>query len=235
MRLSISLMMILLNLNLFQRLSRHINRHQKPTIFSKNFLSTSFYFSSSKNVGIQPSDHKDFRKLKKNWLTFVRRERRSEGLPAYLPYRQTLAISCYCGKSSISYPHWPPSSYEECTDQLLCLLGRSYLHRSYLAECWRSTDKKRPKQSRLILCISPPFQVARSLLQLPACYTPKTELVRIIFDGGFRPFSGVPTATMDVMIHDTKAENIEDDGLDGTYLPARNPFSSRGCEVCAPT
>ena len=43
---------------------------------------------------------------------------------------------CDCGKSRTSYPHWPPSCRSEAVDQLCCLLGRSYPHREYLADCW---------------------------------------------------------------------------------------------------
>jgi hypothetical protein len=49
--------------------------------------------------------------------------------------RQKTLHRC-CDKSRTSYPHWPPTSHREAIDQLLCLLGRSYPHREYLAHCW---------------------------------------------------------------------------------------------------
>jgi hypothetical protein len=43
-----------------------------------------------------------------------------------------------CHKSSMSYPHWPPSHYNEAIDQLHCLLGYSFSHRKHLLHGWRS-------------------------------------------------------------------------------------------------
>ncbi|KAN0077781.1 hypothetical protein V8E54_006085 [Elaphomyces granulatus] len=39
-------------------------------------------------------------------------------------------------KSLTSYPHWPPSTYEEAVAQLRSLIGESFPHRMYLADCW---------------------------------------------------------------------------------------------------
>jgi hypothetical protein len=38
----------------------------------------------------------------------------------------------------MSYPHWPPSCYEEALDQLRCIVGQDVNHRGYLAHCWKS-------------------------------------------------------------------------------------------------
>jgi len=46
------------------------------------------------------------------------------------------ARRCSCNKSLTSYPHWPPTTYDEAMAQLNCLIGESYPHRIYLAECW---------------------------------------------------------------------------------------------------
>src|SRR5712664_3277422 len=76
-----------------------------------------------------PGGH--FRALKKAWLEFVR-DQKEKGGQRYLPK----AKRCHCGKSLTSYPHWPPSTYEEAVAQLQCLIGESFPHRLYLAHCW---------------------------------------------------------------------------------------------------
>lgn len=76
-----------------------------------------------------------FQILKKSWLAFVRDEKRKEGETGYLPSGRNMLTACHCGKSKTSFPHWPPSTYEEA-EQLRCLLGESFPHRLYLGHCW---------------------------------------------------------------------------------------------------
>jgi hypothetical protein len=47
-------------------------------------------------------------------------------------------LSCFCQRSWISYPHWPPSTYQEVLEQLECVLRKNSDHRKYLASCWLS-------------------------------------------------------------------------------------------------
>jgi hypothetical protein len=78
-----------------------------------------------------------YRILENSWLSFVQSEREKESMePIKLAHQQT---KCNCGKSRMSYPHWPPSCHSEAVDQLCCLLGQSYPHRQYLADCWLSS------------------------------------------------------------------------------------------------
>ncbi|KAN0078763.1 hypothetical protein V8E54_005276 [Elaphomyces granulatus] len=70
-----------------------------------------------------PGGH--FRALKKAWLDFVHDQKEKEGGQRYLPK----AKRCHCGKSLTSYPHWPPSTYEEAVAQLRSLIGESFPHR----------------------------------------------------------------------------------------------------------
>jgi|SRR5467141_560509 len=77
-----------------------------------------------------PGGH--FRALKKAWLDFVHDEKEKEGGQRHLPKVKR----CHCGKSLTSYPHWPPSTYEEAVAQLRSLIGESFPHRMYLADCW---------------------------------------------------------------------------------------------------
>ena len=63
-----------------------------------------------------PGGH--FRALKNLWLEFVRDQKENEGGQRYLPK----AKRCHCGKSLTSYPHWPPSTYEEAVAQLQSLI-----------------------------------------------------------------------------------------------------------------
>ena len=50
--------------------------------------------------------------------------------------RQTKSTQDPCGKSSMTYPHWPPSCHEEAVAQLHCILGKDINHRGYLAHSW---------------------------------------------------------------------------------------------------
>src|SRR6267378_8720541 len=77
----------------------------------------------------------NFRVLKKAWLDFVHEQKEKDGGQRYLPK----AKRCHCGKSLTSYPHWPPSTYEEAVAQLQSLIGESFPHRLYLAHCWVSS------------------------------------------------------------------------------------------------
>jgi len=74
----------------------------------------------------------NFRVLKKAWLDFVHEQKEKDGGQRYLPK----AKRCHCGKSLTSYPHWPPSTYEEAVAQLQSLIGESFPHRLYLGHCW---------------------------------------------------------------------------------------------------
>ncbi|KAN0077548.1 hypothetical protein V8E54_005852 [Elaphomyces granulatus] len=44
---------------------------------------------------------------------------------------------------AVSFPHWPPTSYEEAIEQLRCVLGKDIGHRRYLASCWLSFVKQK--------------------------------------------------------------------------------------------
>ena len=80
------------------------------------------------------------------WIQYVQAEMSELGVDTSLVYdryrvvnsRKNRRSQCYCGMSTMSYPHWPPSCYEEAQDQLHCLIGRSNSHRMYLASCWLS-------------------------------------------------------------------------------------------------
>src|SRR5712664_2142065 len=82
--------------------------------------------------------------LWRSWFSFVRFALREEGLQSYLPriYSPKSATrsssSCFCRKSWISYPHWPPSTYEEAVEHLYSLLHSPRPHRPSLASCWLS-------------------------------------------------------------------------------------------------
>src|ERR1700744_4077100 len=97
--------------------------------------------------------------LRRLWLSFVRSELVQEGYPSFLHRRRFLYLNsghrCLCCKSSMSYPHWPPSCYEEALDQLQCIVGENVNHRGYLANCWYSwlcrrayLDKSLPERKR---------------------------------------------------------------------------------------
>jgi hypothetical protein len=65
----------------------------------------------------------------------VHEEKEKEGELPYLPK----ARRCRCDKSLTSFPHWPPTTYEEAIAQLNCLIGESFPHRLYLADCWMTS------------------------------------------------------------------------------------------------
>ena len=81
--------------------------------------------------------------LTKSWLAYVRNEREEAGMKRRLPH----STCCSCGKSRTSYPHWPPTTHGEAIAQLRCLIGTSYPHRLYLADCWISSIYREQAQS----------------------------------------------------------------------------------------
>ena len=105
--------------------------------------------------GLQP--HSDeYKTLEKSWLSYVCHERKNAGMHESSPVashskRRTGAsakptntfkpthrfLPCSCGKSGMSYPHWPPSCHEEAVDQLRCLLEANP-HRLHLTHEWRN-------------------------------------------------------------------------------------------------
>jgi hypothetical protein len=82
--------------------------------------------------------------LKMSWLEFARCETELSGLRPFIPFFRSgrrpgtriVNYNCYCRKSAISFPHWPPSSYQEAVQQLRCVLGENINHRKYLASSW---------------------------------------------------------------------------------------------------
>ena len=85
-----------------------------------------------------------YHSLKKSWLSYVRLRLKDEGKASFLPSinRSGSTRSCFCNKSSISYPHWPPSSYEESIDHLFILLLHPRPSQPTLAFCWLSFLQK---------------------------------------------------------------------------------------------
>jgi hypothetical protein len=75
----------------------------------------------------------DYSRLREYWMWYVCEEISILRLPEMVERN-----FCQCSKSRTSYPHWPPTSYREADDQLRCLIGLSYSHRMYLADCWLS-------------------------------------------------------------------------------------------------
>ena len=114
-----------------------INTSNLSHIFNSSILITSVFifqnhlFSSFKKMS-QKLAAENFHVLKKAWLQYVHEEKEKQSEVGYLPK----ARRCSCNKSLTSYPHWPPTTYDEAMAQLNCLIGESYPHRIYLAECW---------------------------------------------------------------------------------------------------
>ena len=50
-------------------------------------------------------------KLFSLWMEYVRSTRAQEGLYGWLP--RLGQGRCHCGRSRMSFPHWPPTSFEE--------------------------------------------------------------------------------------------------------------------------
>ena len=115
---------------------------------------------------------REFRVLRKSWFSYVDSEREKEGMERCLPDGQH--TKACCGKSGTSYPHWPPSYRSEATDQLLCLLGRSYPHRLHLADLWMSSLREQAADGRTICLVQ---QRCPSLQ--PTCERPQQRRPRM--------------------------------------------------------
>ena len=85
--------------------------------------------------------------LKRSWMEFARCERQQYGLHPFVPSfvsssrnleSHAVKYACSCRKSAISFPHWPPTSYDEAIEQLRCIIGNNVDHRKSLASCWLS-------------------------------------------------------------------------------------------------
>jgi hypothetical protein len=97
--------------------------------------------------------------LKRSWLEFARDERQTHlCLPPFIPFflgsgsghhgSSVAKTECFCYKSAIAFPHWPPTSYQEALEQLHCVLGRNVRHRKYLAFSWLSfVNRSRQERS----------------------------------------------------------------------------------------
>ena len=83
-----------------------------------------------------PNPMRTFSGLEKGMVSIVRDERKKEGGSGHLPNARNQSTTCHCGKSKVSFSHWPPSTYEEAVEQVRCLIGESSPHRLYLAHCW---------------------------------------------------------------------------------------------------
>ncbi|KAN0086376.1 hypothetical protein V8E54_000064 [Elaphomyces granulatus] len=109
------------------------SQYLKPKSYSYNLT---FHFSKSSVLSFKTMSQKlvgeKFHVVKKAWLQYVHEEKEKQGEVGPLPK----ARRCRCDKSLTSYPHWPPTTYEEAIAQLNCLIGESYPHRPYLADCW---------------------------------------------------------------------------------------------------
>ena len=118
----------------------------------KNMTATQYYHQFSR---LQLPPH-IYHLLKKSWLSYVRLQLEDEGKPSYLPSIERSGSNryCLCNKGSISYPHWPPSSYEESIDQLFIFLLHPRPSRPTLAFCWLSFIQKDPKDSENMLSLA---------------------------------------------------------------------------------
>jgi hypothetical protein len=54
------------------------------------------------------------------------------------PRKDCTADRCRCGKGRMSFPHWPPTSFEEAVAQYEMCLEKGNRHRRYLAYSWWS-------------------------------------------------------------------------------------------------
>jgi hypothetical protein len=70
------------------------------------------------------------------WMKYVYYTRTQEGLNDQLP--KLGRRRCLCGKSQMSFPHWPPTSQNEAEVQLQMCFEERNSHRKYLAHCWWS-------------------------------------------------------------------------------------------------
>jgi len=74
-----------------------------------------------------------------SWLEFVYANRILSDQYTHLGLRDN--GRCDCGKSSISYPHWPPSTVNEAFDQLNYLHNEHNTRRRHLAQQRRSFER----------------------------------------------------------------------------------------------
>ena len=69
-------------------------------------------------------------------MKYVYYTRTQEGLYGQLP--KLGKRRCLCGKSQLSFPHWPPTSQHEAEVQLQMCFEEGNRRRKYLANCWGS-------------------------------------------------------------------------------------------------
>ena len=81
-------------------------------------------------------ERNSMRELLVLWMKYVYYTRTQEGLYEELP--KLGKGRCYCGKSRMSFPHWPPTSLSEAEVQLQMCFEERNTHRKYLAYCWWS-------------------------------------------------------------------------------------------------
>ena len=70
------------------------------------------------------------------WMKYVYYTRTQDGLYDQLP--KLGKRRCLCGKSQLSFPHWPPTSQHEAEVQLQMCFEEGNRRRKYLANCWGS-------------------------------------------------------------------------------------------------
>jgi len=71
-----------------------------------------------------------------SWLNFCYNSRMHEGDYMKLTTPSS-GIACQCGRSTESYPHWPPSTLLEAFDMLGLQIDDDNSHHRYLAGLWR--------------------------------------------------------------------------------------------------
>lgn len=69
-----------------------------------------------------------------SWIEFVYSTRQRLNLNWQLERRPN--GNCVCRLSDVSYPYWPPTTFQEAFDMLMLLQDRHNLHRRYLAHRW---------------------------------------------------------------------------------------------------
>jgi len=70
------------------------------------------------------------------WIEFAYSERQTRNWFERMPTTGT--NKCFCGKGSISYPHWPPTSIEEAREQFeMCQDERNEHRRNLVVQWWR--------------------------------------------------------------------------------------------------
>ncbi|KAN0086349.1 hypothetical protein V8E54_000037 [Elaphomyces granulatus] len=72
--------------------------------------------------------------LLKLWMEFIYSERSRSGMCGLLP--KMGKGNCECEGSRMAYPHWPPTSFEEATEQFDYCMQQRNTHRRYLANSW---------------------------------------------------------------------------------------------------